>query len=150
MRAADLLAERFDVAADVWSVPSFQQLRNEALEIERWNRLHPNAEPRTPFVVSQLASSTGPIVAATDYMKTVPDMVARWVVDRPYTVLGTDGFGRSDTRDALRAHFEVNPEQIAYAALHGLCQTGEANRDELVSAIGTLKIDPDKIDPLRA
>jgi pyruvate dehydrogenase E1 component len=76
--------------------------------------------------------------------------VARWVLDRPYTVLGTDGFGRSDTRDALRAHFEVNPEQIAYAALHGLCQTGEASRDELVTAIGTLKIDPDKIDPLRA
>jgi pyruvate dehydrogenase E1 component len=150
LRAADLLAERFDVAADVWSVPSFQQLRNEALEVERWNRLHPTAEPRTPFVVSQLASSSGPIVAATDYMKAVPDMVARWVLDRPYTVLGTDGFGRSDTRDALRAHFEVNPEQIAYAALHGLCQTGEASRDELVSAIGTLKIDPDKIDPLRA
>jgi pyruvate dehydrogenase E1 component len=150
LRAADLLAERFDVAADVWSVPSFQQLRNEALEVERWNRLHPTAEPRTPFVVSQLASSSGPIVAATDYMKAVPDMVARWVLDRPYTVLGTDGFGRSDTREALRAHFEVNPEQIAYAALHGLCQTGEASRDELVSAIGTLKIDPDKIDPLRA
>ncbi|HLA65655.1 MAG TPA: pyruvate dehydrogenase (acetyl-transferring), homodimeric type, partial [Candidatus Saccharimonadales bacterium] len=150
LRAADLLAERFDVAADVWSVPSFQQLRNEALEIERWNRLHPNAEPRTPFVVSQLAASSGPIVAATDYMKAVPDMVARWVVDRPYTVLGTDGFGRSDTREALRAHFEVNPEQIAYAALHGLCQTGEASRDELMSAIGTLKIDPDRVDPLRA
>jgi pyruvate dehydrogenase E1 component len=150
LRAADLLAERFDVAADVWSVPSFQQLRTEALEVERWNRLHPTAEARIPFVVSQLASSSGPIVAATDYMKAVPDMVARWVVDRPYTVLGTDGFGRSDTREALRAHFEVNPAHIAYAALHGLCQTGEASRDELVSAIGTLEIDPDKIDPLRA
>ena len=150
LRAADLLAERFDVAADVWSAPSFQQLRNEALEVERWNRLHPTAEPRTPYVVLQLATGSGPIVAATDYMKAVPDMVSRWVGDRPYTALGTDGFGRSDTREALRAHFEVNPEQIAYAALHGLCQTGDANRDELVTAIGTLGIDPERVDPLRA
>jgi pyruvate dehydrogenase E1 component len=149
LRAADLLSERYDVAADVWSVPSFQQLRNDALSAERWNRLHPEAEPRIPYVVQQLGQTTGPIIAATDYLKSLPEMVARWI-DRPFTVLGTDGFGRSDTREALRMHFEVSPEQIAYAALHGLCLTGAADRGELVKAIGELGIDPDRTDPREA
>lgn len=149
LRAADLLAERYDVAADVWSVPSFQQLRNDALSAERWNRLHPEAEPRIPYVVQQLGPTTGPIIAATDYLKALPEMVARWI-DRPFTVLGTDGFGRSDTREALRNHFEVSPEQVAYAALHGLCLTGAADRGELVKAIGELGIDPERIDPREA
>ncbi len=149
LRAAELLAERYDVAADVWSVPSFQQLRNDALSAERWNRLHPEAEPRIPYVVQQLGPTTGPIIAATDYLKALPDMVARWI-DRPFTVLGTDGFGRSDTREALRIHFEVSPEQIAYAALHGLCLTGAADRGELVKAIGELGIDPEQIEPREA
>jgi pyruvate dehydrogenase E1 component len=149
LRAQELLAERYDVAADVWSAPSFQQLRNDALEVERWNRLHPDQEPRVPYVVEQLRSSEGPIVAATDYLKAVPDMVARWV-DRSFTPLGTDGFGRSDTRDALRAHFEVNAEHMSYAALHALCQVGEGSREELTGALGELGIDPDRIDPLRA
>jgi pyruvate dehydrogenase E1 component len=149
LRAQQLLAER-DVAADVWSVPSFQQLRNEALEAERWNRLHPDAEPRIPYVAQQLADSSGPIVAGTDYLKAVPHMVAPWITDRPYTVLGTDGFGRSDTRDALRVHFEVNAEHLAYAALHGLCRIGEGSREELTRALGELQIDPDRVDPLHA
>jgi pyruvate dehydrogenase E1 component len=149
LRAADLLAERYDTAADVWSVPSFQQLRNDALSVERWNRLHPEAEARVPYVVQQLGQTTGPIIAATDYLKALPEMVARWI-DRPFTVLGTDGFGRSDTREALRAHFEVSPEQIAYAALHGLCLTGAADRGELVKAIGELGIDPERTDPREA
>jgi pyruvate dehydrogenase E1 component len=149
LRAADMLAERYDVAADVWSVPSFQQLRNDALSAERWNRLHPEAEARVPYVVQQLGQTTGPIIAATDYLKSLPDMVSRWI-DRPFTILGTDGFGRSDTREALRMHFEVSPEQIAYAALHGLCLTGAADRGELVKAIGELGIDPDRTDPREA
>jgi len=149
LRAADLLAERYDTAADVWSVPSFQQLRNDALSVERWNRLHPEAEPRVPYVVQQLGQTTGPIIAATDYLKALPEMVARWI-DRPFTVLGTDGFGRSDTREALRIHFEVSPEQIAYAALHGLCLTGAADRGELVKALGELGIDPERTDPREA
>ena len=149
LRAQELLGERYDIAADVWSVPSFQQLRNDALSAERWNRLHPEAEARVPYVVQQLGQTTGPIVAATDYLKSLPDMVARWV-DRPFTILGTDGFGRSDTREALRMHFEVSPEQIAYAALHGLCLTGVADRGELVKAIGELGIDPDRTDPREA
>jgi pyruvate dehydrogenase E1 component len=149
LHAQELLRERFDVAADVWSATSFQQLRANALEVERWNRLHPDVEPRRSHLDEQLATASGPIVAATDYMKAVPDMVARWV-DRSYTVLGTDGFGRSDTRDALRTHFEVNAEHIAYAALHGLCQDGQGSREELQRAIGELGIDPDRVDPLHA
>jgi pyruvate dehydrogenase E1 component len=147
--AQALLAEKFDIAADVWSVPSFQQLRDEALAVERWNRLHPDEEQRVPYVVEQLAASEGPIVAATDYMKLVPDMVARWLhrPDRPYTVLGTDGWGRSDTRDALRDFFEINPEQMAYAALHGLCLVGQSSHEELRAALGSLGIDPERPNP---
>jgi len=146
LRAAELLAERFGVAADVWSATSFQQLRADCLRVERHNRLHPGAEPEVPYLVRQLADAPGPIVAATDYVKAVPDMVARWI-ERPYVVLGTDGFGRSDTREALRTYFEVSPEQIAYAALVGLQQTGEATVDELQAALGDLGIDPERPDP---
>ena len=149
LQAQAMLAERFDVAADVWSATSFQQLRNDALDVERWNRLHPDAEQRVAYVTQCLAPSEGPIIAATDYLKAVPDMVARWV-DRPYTVLGTDGFGRSDTRAALRDHFEVNAEQIAYAALHGLCLDGKSTPDELKRAIAELGIDPERVNPLNA
>jgi pyruvate dehydrogenase E1 component len=147
--AAQKLLEKYDVAADVWSATSFQQLRNEALDVERWNRLHPDAEQRIPYVRQCLGPTEGPIVAATDYMKAVPDMVARWI-DRPYTVLGTDGFGRSDTREALRTHFEVNTEHIAYGALHGLCLDGNSTPDELKRAIEELGIDPDRANPLHA
>jgi pyruvate dehydrogenase E1 component len=150
LRAQEILADRYDVAADVWSAPSFQQLRRDALEVERWNRLHPDAEPRVPYLVQQLAGAEGPILAATDYMKSVPHMIAPWLADRQFTVLGTDGFGRSDTREALRVHFEVSPEQIAYGALHGLCMVDQGSREELASAIGELQIDPDRIDPLHA
>jgi pyruvate dehydrogenase E1 component len=146
LRAAELLAERFGVAADVWSATSFQQLRADCLRVERHNRLHPGAEPEVPYLVRQLADAPGPIVAATDYVKAVPDLVARWI-ERPYVVLGTDGFGRSDTREALRTYFEVSPEQIAYAALVGLQQTGEATADELQTALGELGIDPERPDP---
>ena len=149
LRAQQLLAEKYDVAADVWSATSFQQLRNEALDVERWNRLHPDQEQRVPYVRQCIGPSQGPIVAATDYLKAVPDMVARWI-DRPYTVLGTDGFGRSDTREALRTHFEVNAEHIAYAALHGLCLDGASTPDELKRAIAELGIDPERVNPLHA
>jgi pyruvate dehydrogenase E1 component len=148
LRAADLLAERFGVAADVWSATSFQQLRSDALAADRHNRLHPEAEPQVPYLVRQLADAPGPIVAATDFVKAVPDLVARWI-DRPYVVLGTDGFGRSDTREALREYFEVNAEHIAYAALVGLQQAGEATDDELTRAMVELNIDPERPDPAR-
>jgi pyruvate dehydrogenase E1 component len=149
LKAQELLREKYDVAADVWSATSFQQLRNEALDVERWNRLHPDAEQRVPYVRQCLDPTAGPIIAATDYLKALPDMVSRWV-DRPFTVLGTDGFGRSDTRDALRAHFEVNTEHIAYAALHSLCLDGKSTPDELKQAIADLGIDPERVNPLHA
>ncbi len=149
LRAQQILAEKYDVAADIWSATSFQQLRNEALDVERWNRLHPDQEQRIPYVRECIGPSAGPIIAATDYMKAVPDMVSRWI-DRPFTVLGTDGFGRSDTRDALRTHFEVNAEHIAYAALHGLCLDGASTPDELKRAIADLGIDPERVNPLYA
>ena len=149
LRAQEMLAERFDVAADVWSATSFQQLRNDALDVERWNRLHPDAEPRTAYVRQCLDPAEGPVIAATDYMKAVPDMISRWI-DRPFTALGTDGFGRSDTREALRTHFEVNAEHIAYATLHGLCLAGRSTPDELKRAIADLGIDPERVNPLYA
>ncbi|HEX2766980.1 MAG TPA: pyruvate dehydrogenase (acetyl-transferring), homodimeric type [Candidatus Limnocylindria bacterium] len=146
LEAQRVLAEKYDVAADIWSATSFQQLRNEALDVERWNRLHPDAEPRVPYVRQCLDPTEGPIIAATDYMKAVPDMIARWV-DRPFNILGTDGFGRSDTRDALRMHFEVNAPHITYAALHGLCLDGKSTPDELKHAIADLSIDPERPNP---
>jgi pyruvate dehydrogenase E1 component len=146
LRAADLLAERFGVAADVWSATSYQQLRADALRCERHNRLQPTEEAWVPYVVRQLADAPGPVIAASDYVKAVPDLIARWV-DRPYVVLGTDGFGRSDTREALRTYFEVSPEHIAYAALVGLHESGEASADELVEGRTALGIDPDRPDP---
>ena len=149
LAAQTMLAEKYDVAADIWSATSFQQLRNDALDVERWNRLHPDAEQRVPYVRQCLAPTEGPIIAATDYMKALPDMVTRWI-DRPYTSLGTDGFGRSDTREALRTHFEVNAEHITYAALHSLCLDGKSTPDELKAALGDLGIDPERINPLHA
>ena len=112
LRAQELLAERWEVAADVWSVTSYGRLRTEALETERWNRLHPGEKPRVPYVARQLESAAGPGVAASDFVKAVPDMIARWV-RQPFQPLGTDGFGRSDTREGLRRHFEIDAEHIA-------------------------------------
>ena len=149
LRARDMLAEKFNVGADIWSATSFQLLRNEARDGERWNRLHPDAEQRVPYVRQCLDATDGPIVAATDYLKLVPDMITRWI-DRPYTVLGTDGFGRSDTREALRNHFEVNAEHIAYASLYSLCRDGKSTPDELKRAMAELQIDPERVNPLYA
>ena len=111
LAARDLLAEKFGVAAEVYSAPSFQLLRRDALETERWNRLHPDAKtPRIPYVSRILPHEGGPIIAATDWMKALPDMVARWLPPH-FLPLGTDGFGRSDTRENLRAMFEIDPPQ---------------------------------------
>ena len=148
-QAQELLAERFDIAADVWSAPSYQQLRNEALSVDRWNRLHPEETPRKPYVVQALEGVPGPIVAATDYLKAVPDLIRPWVTQR-FISLGTDGFGRSDTREALRRFFEVDAESIAAAALYALSQEGKIPPSEVSRAIKDLGIDPEKPDPLFA
>jgi pyruvate dehydrogenase E1 component len=149
LRAQEILAEKFGVAADVWSLTSYQQLRNEALGVERWNRLHPGAAPRLPFVTRSLQGTEGPIVAASDFMKSVPDLVARWV-PRSFTPLGTDGFGRSDTREALRRHFEIDAEHIAVATLAALARDGRIEAGVVERGIRDLGLDPEKGDPREA
>jgi pyruvate dehydrogenase E1 component len=144
--AQELLAEKLGVAAQVYSAPSFQQLRAEALTVDRWNRLHPEATPRTPYVSQVLGPDGGPIVAATDWMKALPEMVARWLPS-PFVPLGTDGFGRSDTREALRAFFEIDPPQIAAATLSALVRCGDYPAAKATKAIRELGVDPEKADP---
>jgi pyruvate dehydrogenase E1 component len=124
LRAQELLAADFGVAADVWSATSYPQLRDEALAAEDWNRRHPDESPRVPYVTRQLEGCEGPVIATSDYMKLVPDMVARWV-PQPFVPLGTDGFGRSDTREALRRYFAIDAESIAVAALSALARMGK-------------------------
>jgi pyruvate dehydrogenase E1 component len=146
LKAQELLAGKFGVSADVWSAPSYQQLRQEALAADRWNRLHPESAPRVPYIGRLLQDVPGPIIAATDYVKTVPDFIRPWIAQR-YVVLGTDGYGRSDTREALRRFFEVDPECIAIAALHALSQEGVIPSAEAARAIRDLGVDSDKPDP---
>jgi pyruvate dehydrogenase E1 component len=147
LAARDLLAERFGVAAEIYSAPSFPLLRRDALATERWNRLHPEAkQPRVPVVSTVLGGDGGPIVVATDWIKALPDMVSRWVPE-PYTTLGTDGFGRSDTRENLRALFEIDPAHIAAATLVSLARCGAMTTSKAATAVRELGIDPDKIDP---
>jgi len=148
LRAQEILAEKFEVAADVWSATSYQQLRDDALTCERWNRLHPGEKRRVPYVTRMLDGAPGPIVAAGDFVKLVPDMVARWM-PHGFTPLGTDGFGRSDTRQALRRFFEVDAEHIAVAVLSALCEQGQIQPDVVKRAIQDFGIGPDYQDPWR-
>jgi pyruvate dehydrogenase E1 component len=144
--AQQLLAEQYDIAADVWSVPGWKQLRDEALECERWNRLHPGEPPRTPYVTEQLAGTEGPIIAVSDWVRAVPDAIARFV-PHPYVVLGTDGYGFSDIRPALRRHFEVDAQHLVVATLAGLAQTGDVKAETVADAINRYEIDADATDP---
>jgi len=148
LKAQAILAEKYQVSADVWSAPSYQQLRNEALAVDRWNRLHPEAEPRKPYIAQVLEGVPGPIVAATDFLKTVPDLIRPWV-GRRFISLGTDGFGRSDTREALRGFFAVDAESIAAAALYTLFQEKKIPAAEVSRAIRDLGINPERPDPLQ-
>ncbi|HSK51262.1 MAG TPA: pyruvate dehydrogenase (acetyl-transferring), homodimeric type [Clostridia bacterium] len=146
--ARDLLADKFGIAAEVYSAPSFQLLRRDALEAERWNRLHPDArKPRVPYVSQVLPHEGGPIIAATDWIKSWPDMVSRWLPPH-YVSLGTDGFGRSDTRENLRALFEIDPPHIAAATMVGLVRCGALEPKVASKALAELGIDSDKLDPL--
>jgi pyruvate dehydrogenase E1 component len=148
LRAADILGERFGIGADVWSVTSYQQLRADALAAERHNRLHPAAPPRLPFVTAQLAPTAGPIVASSDWIRLVPDMVSRFV-PRDFTALGTDGYGISDTRTALRRHFEIDAEHVVIATLAALARQGAIEPAFVADAIVGLGVDPETADPAR-
>ena len=149
LRAQEILLEKYKIKADVWSVTSYNELRRDALDVERWNLLHPGDEPRVPYVAQALSGSNGPIVAATDYMKIVPDQVAPWLSGR-LTSLGADGFGRSDNRQHLRRHFEINAESIVAAALSRLARDGKFDVAKVPNAFDELDVDPDKLDPARA
>jgi pyruvate dehydrogenase E1 component len=142
LAAAALLAQDFGVLADVWSVTSFTELRRDGIDAERWNMLHPTAQPRTPYVTEVLADRRGPVVAATDYIRTLPDLVRQWV-PRRYLTLGTDGFGRSDYRRALRNFFEVDRHHVALAALKALADEGEVDPALPARAIERYAIDPE-------
>ncbi|MGH9046996.1 MAG: transketolase-like TK C-terminal-containing protein, partial [Acidimicrobiales bacterium] len=144
--ARALLAEHYGVACDTWSMTSWSTLRQEAISVERWNRLHPQAEARRPVVATELGQEGGPVVAVTEYMRAVPDQIARWV-HRPFVSLGTDGFGRSDARPALRRYFEVDAGHIVVAVLSSLARSGEASADEVSGAIDRFGISPDTAEP---
>jgi pyruvate dehydrogenase E1 component len=149
MEARDLLAADHDVAAECWSATSYKLLREDALSAERWNRLHPDEEAQIPFVTSSLTPSGGPVIAVSDFMKALPDGIARWAPG-PFVPLGTDGFGRSDTRPALRRHFEVDAANVVVAALHGLALAGEAKPEEVAEAITRYGLDTEAPDPRTA
>jgi len=146
--AADLLAADFDITADIWSVPSFTELRREGLDVERWNMLHPTQSPRRSHVEVCLAERQGPVIAASDYMKAFADQIRPFVPQR-YRVLGTDGFGRSDYRRSLRSFFEGDRHFIAVAALKALADEGGVPAAAAADAIRRYGIDPEKPNPAR-
>ena len=143
LAGAELLRDDFGVESDVWSVPSFTELRRDGMEVDRWNLFHPGEEARTSYVESSLEGRTGPVVAATDYMRAFADQIRPWV-HAPYRVLGTDGFGRSDYRKTLRSFFEVDRHHVALAALTELGKTAEAKQ-----AIEKYGIDTERPAPWR-
>jgi pyruvate dehydrogenase E1 component len=146
--AADLLRNDFDVASDVWSVTSFTELRREGLDAQRWNLLHPEETPRLSYVERCLQDRRGPMIAATDYIKTFADQIRPFVQKR-YIVLGTDGFGRSDTRKQLRRFFEVDRYHVTIAALKALADIGQMPASKITEAIKKYGIDPEKPSPQR-
>ena len=146
--AANELAEHYDVAAELWSATSYKSLREEALAAERWNRLHPSQERRTPLVTQLLDQSQGPITAVSDFMRMVPEQIGRFVPEgRPFTVLGTDGMGRSDTREALRRFFEIDMGNVVVGVLTGLLESGQVDSGAVDDAIKRYDIDPDASEP---
>ncbi|WP_446744468.1 pyruvate dehydrogenase (acetyl-transferring), homodimeric type [Silvibacterium acidisoli] len=149
LRAQQILSDQFGIDADVWSLTSFSELRRNALSCDRWNRLHPGAPAKVPYLLQVLSGHDGPIIAATDYMKIVVDGLAPWLSGR-LVALGTDGYGRSENRQRLRRHFEIDAENIAIAALSALAKDGHVSADLVGQAIASLGIDPDKPDAAHA
>jgi pyruvate dehydrogenase E1 component len=146
LKAQQILKDKYGVEADVWSVTSYKRLYNQANECERWNRLHPLQTPRLPYVTQCLTNAPGVFVAASDYMKVLPESIAQWVPG-PLVALGTDGFGRSENRASLRNFFEVDARHIVVATLHALAREGAIQREQVEKAIRELAIDPEKTNP---
>ena len=149
LAAAELLEAEHGVAADVWSLTSANELRREALDCERWNLLHPTEPPRIPYIAQCFQNVAGPVIAATDYIKAYPDQIRAWL-PQPFVVLGTDGFGRSDTRKALRRHFEVDRQHVTVAALKSLADREAIPREVVAKAIAHYGLDPAKPNPIQA
>jgi pyruvate dehydrogenase E1 component len=147
VRAAEILERNYGLTVDVWSVTSYKSLYMDAVETERWNRLHPNETQRVPYVTQCLDGEQGVLVAATDYLKVLPSMISKWMPRRLAT-LGTDGFGRSEGRESLRQFFEVDARFIALATLHELAQDGMVGEATVQNAIKELGINPDKPNPV--
>lgn len=145
LKAQKILAEEYGVMADVWSATSYTELRREAMEVERWNQLHPDEIPRVSYVARMLADGN-PVVAVSDYMKAVPDQIAKYIPGKMIT-LGTDGFGMSDTREALRDHFEIDHRYIVYSTLYGLAEEGKFDKARLTPIMSDLGIDAEKPNP---
>ena len=149
LRAQEILAEKYGVPSDVWSVTSYKRLREEALEAERWNLLHPTAEPRKSYLETVLENEVGPFVAVSDHMKSLPEMIQRWVPGGLHP-LGTDGFGRSESRAMLRRFFEIDAECVTVAALSQLARRGAIKPAVVEDAIKELGVDPEKLNPMRS
>ena len=145
--AAEILKKEFKVSSDIWSVPSFNELRREALSVARWNMLHPTKKAKSSHVENCFKDREGPVIAATDYMKIYADQI-REFVPGCYRVLGTDGFGRSDTREKLRSFFEVDRYYITVAVLKAMAEEGKVTKQQVAQAIDKFGIDPDKADPV--
>jgi len=146
MAAAELLKSDWGIDSDVWSCPSFTELRRDGIECERWNLLHPQDQPRVPYVRQCLEGHEGPAVASTDYMRAFPDQI-RPYLDRTFAVLGTDGYGRSDTRENLRRFFEIDRHYVTLAALKALADDGVIKPDQVSKAIAKYNIDIDAPNP---
>ncbi|MBD9501532.1 pyruvate dehydrogenase (acetyl-transferring), homodimeric type [Pseudomonas sp. BGr12] len=146
--AAKILREDFGIGADVWSVPSFNELRRDGLAVERWNRLHPGQKPKQSYVEECLAGRKGPVIASTDYMKLYAEQIRQWVPSKEFKVLGTDGFGRSDSRRKLRDFFEVDRHWVVLAALEALADRGDIEPKVVAEAIAKFGINPEKRNPL--
>jgi pyruvate dehydrogenase E1 component len=146
---AQALLEQYGVAADVWSATSYNELYRDAHRVDRWNLLHPTEKPQVAHVTSCLSGTNGVVVAASDYLRSQPDMISRWI-GRPTTTLGTDGFGRSEDRQSLRQHFEVNARYVAAATLSTLLREKQVDAKVVKQAFKDLEINPEKIDPATA
>jgi pyruvate dehydrogenase E1 component len=149
LRAQAILKEQFGIGSDVWSVTSYSELRREAMECQHWNDLHPDQPPRRSYLENTLSGITGPFISTSDNVRLVADQIREWVPGE-YIVLGTDGFGRSETRPELRRHFQIDGECTAFATLRGLARVGGFDPAKLPDALKSLGIDPEKINPVNA
>jgi pyruvate dehydrogenase E1 component len=149
MKAQEMLAEKYNISSDIWSVTSYTQLRRDAEGCERWNMLHPTETPRKSYIETVLEGHEGPFIASSDYVKALSEQVSKYIPG-DFFALGTDGMGRSETRESLRRHFEVDAESIIIATLHQLSKQGKVDASEVAQAIKDLNYDPEKVNPLYA